>query len=288
MITRRTLLRQYLMRPDDQVTQVWLYSLAVSAQRHHIDVHGFTLMSTHEHLTASDPRGVMGHFLRDFHRTVANAMKALLHMDGNFWEDAPSSVVHLRTTQAFIEKSGYVVANPVAALAVPHSRQWPGAIVHADQIGNKRITVRRPDAYFDPKTKQWPATVTLDLTMPDLGDYSDHEARERIAQEAERLEDEARRNARAEGKTFMGVKQVKLVSRFKRATKAESHRELNPTFAVGRSNREALAVAALAVREFRRLYRTALNAWREKLRDVLFPAGTFVMRWLHAANIAPT
>ena len=123
MFTRRTLLRQYLLRPDERVNQIWVYSLAVCAQRHHIDIHGFTLMSTHEHVTATDPRGVMGHFLRDFHRTVAKAMKALLHMDGNFWEDTPPSVVHLQTPQAFVDKSGYQIANPVEAGAVAHSRQ---------------------------------------------------------------------------------------------------------------------------------------------------------------------
>ena len=228
----------------------------------------------------------MGHFLRDFHRTVAKAMKALLHMDGNFWEDTPPSVVHLQTTQAFVDKSAYQIANPVEAGAVAHSRQWPGVIVHADEVGNKRITVSRPDVYFDPKSKAWPATVTLNLTMPDVGDYTDNEIRDLIAQDAKRLEDDARRRVRAEGRTFMGIKKVTQVSRFKRATKPEARGEINPTFAVGRHNREAYEAAVIALREFRHLYRKALNAWREKVREVLFPPGTFVMRWLHAVHVA--
>jgi hypothetical protein len=33
-------------------------------------------------------------------------------------------------------------------------------------------------------------------------------------------------------------------------------------------------------------YRAALAAWREGVRDVLFPAGTYLMRVLHGARCA--
>lgn len=285
LLTRRALLRQYTFKPDPLVQQIWLYSLAFYAKRHHIDVHSLVLMSTHEHLVTTDTQGLMHDFLRDFHRTVAKALQAHLRIDGNIWEDKPTSVVHLVTPEAFVEKSGYVIANPVEAEAVEHSRQWPGLIVSADEVGNKTFTIERPKVYFSPRNKQWPKTITLDLTMPELGDYSANEVRELIAAEAERLEHEARQRVRAKGGRFMGVKKVKSVSRFKRATKPNKPRDRNPTFAVGRNNHEALVAAALAVQEFRRLYRKALTAWRNRDREVAFPPGTCVMRWLHKANV---
>jgi putative transposase len=287
MISRRALLRQFTFRPDPVVEQIWLYSLAVYAALHGIDIHSFVLMSTHEHLNVTDTRGTMDAFLRDFHRTVAKALKKHLRIDTNIWEDKPCSVVHLQTLQAFVEKSGYFIANPVEAGAVERSSQWPGLLVSASEVGNKTFTIERPSVYFSPKNKRWPKTITLKLTMPKLiGDYKPTEVRELIAVEAERLEHEARKRVRAEGRGFMGAKKVKSASRFKRATTQEPFGDINPTFAVGRDNHEALRAAVLAVKEFRRLYRKALTAWRKGNRKATFPPGTCVMRWLHGANVA--
>jgi hypothetical protein len=43
-------------------------------------------------------------------------------------------------------------------------------------------------------------------------------------------------------------------------------------------------LASLA--EFLRSYREAFEAWREGVRDVVFPAGTYLMRVLHGAPCA--
>ena len=75
MVTRRTLRRHHLFRPDSAIRQLYLYPLAVSAREFGILVHGVTLMSTHEHLVFADPkrrcpdfllvgRGVAGHARR--------------------------------------------------------------------------------------------------------------------------------------------------------------------------------------------------------------------------------
>lgn len=285
MVTRRVIGRHYLLRPDSEAGRVWLYALAVMADKYGIKVHHFVLMSTHEHIICTDTRGVMGAFLRDFHGLVAKAMKRVRSWDGIFWDGSDPSVVHLTTTAAFIEKSGYQIANPVAALAVEHSKQWPGLIVRAHQVGNITFVATRPDVYFDPKG--WPQTVTLRLTMPQLSGVTDEQAREMIAAEADRLESEARYNARAEGKTFMGAFKAAHISPRKRSTTREPRNTRNPTFAVGRDNREAYVAVATSLREFRRRYREALAQWRDGIRDVLFPPGTYVMAWLHHANVAP-
>lgn len=285
-ISRRTLLRQFTLKPDPVVQQIWLYCLAFYAQLYGLKIHFFVLMSTHEHIIATDPHANMHRFLRDFHRTVAKAVHGYLGVEGNLWEDKPPSVVHLRTLQVFIEKCGYGIANPVEAEAVEHSRQWPGLIVFAEQVGQLAITVQRPSVYFSPRNKQWPKAITLTLTMPKLGPCSANEVRQLIAREAEHLEHQARSRVRSEKRTFMGARKVKSVSRFKRATKPSKRTNRNPTFAVGRGNPEAYAEAALAVREFRRKYRLALAAWRNGDRNVLFPPGTVLMRTVHAALVA--
>lgn len=68
MITRRTLRRTQLLRPDPALRQLYLYCLAETAKRHGIRVHAVTLMSTHEHLIVTDTDGRLPLFLRELHR----------------------------------------------------------------------------------------------------------------------------------------------------------------------------------------------------------------------------
>ncbi|MCG8556857.1 MAG: hypothetical protein MJD61_16470 [Proteobacteria bacterium] len=50
------------------------YIASVASEQHGVEVHSFTLLSTHEHLVVTDVRGAMRDFLRDFHRYVALCM----------------------------------------------------------------------------------------------------------------------------------------------------------------------------------------------------------------------
>jgi len=54
MVTRRTLRRHHLFRPDPAIRKLYLYTLAVCAKQFGILVHAVTLMSTHEHLIVAD------------------------------------------------------------------------------------------------------------------------------------------------------------------------------------------------------------------------------------------
>jgi hypothetical protein len=56
MVTRRTLRRHHLFRPDPAIRQLYLYTLAVCAREFGVLVHGVTLMSTHEHLVVTDAK----------------------------------------------------------------------------------------------------------------------------------------------------------------------------------------------------------------------------------------
>jgi hypothetical protein len=217
---------------------------------------------------------------------VTKLLQAHLGVEGPVWEDKPTSVVDLRTMNAFVEEGGYVVAQPVEAEAVAYSYQWPGLLTLASQMGNKTFTVERPSVYFSKRNKTWPQTISLTLGLPTFEGYSGDEVRELISIEAERLEDEARRRVRREGRSFLGAKAVAKASRLRRATKPKKRGDRNPTFAVGRNNPEALAQAAFAVKEFRRRYREALREWRRGNRAVEFPPGTVVMRRVHNAVVA--
>src|SRR5690242_11182517 len=57
LITRRTLRRHLLLRPDEAITQLLVYLLAVSAPRYGLQVHALCAMSTHLHLVVTDVQG---------------------------------------------------------------------------------------------------------------------------------------------------------------------------------------------------------------------------------------
>jgi hypothetical protein len=287
LITRRALRRTMLLRPDAELNSLVMYCLAVLSARFSIVVHHFTVMSNHYHLVATDPMGQLPNFLREFDRTVALSAKVLRGWEGALWDHEKPSIVELRTEQAVIEKIAYCMANPVAAHAVRRAQQWPGLTVTPEQLGRMSFTVARPDYYFDAKNPQWPATATLCLALPQLS-MSAALIRDAVALELAHLEAEAHARAEATGARFLGVQKVLATSPYDRATSCEPLRDRNPSFAVGRGQRDAFFEAVRVLREFRLAYRRAVQAWRAKVRDVVFPAGTWVMRHLHGASVAAT
>jgi putative transposase len=202
MITRRTLRRTHLLRPDRELTALYTYCLAVLAPLHGIDVHAAVLMSTHEHLIVTDSRGELPRFLQQLHRIVALGVKVLRGWEGAVWDHEKTSVVELRTPQAVIEKLAYVMANPVAAGLVPRANAWPGVTTSPEHLGRARWTAARPDYYFDHENPGWPDTATLRLVMPAIG-MADADIVDRAQHELRALELDARENVRKKGWQFL-------------------------------------------------------------------------------------
>ena len=121
LITRRTILRHMLLRPDRLMNQILVYLLAVTAHRNGLQVHAFCAMSDHIHLVVTDERATLPDFLQAFHRMVALCTQVLRRWDASVWDHSPTSVVRLKTLAAVVEKIAYVLANPVAAGLVQHA-----------------------------------------------------------------------------------------------------------------------------------------------------------------------
>jgi putative transposase len=288
MVTRRTLRRTHLLRPDKQLNALYLYCLAVLAHRHGVQVHAVVLMSTHQHLVLTDVHGQLPRFLQELHRLVALGVKVLRKWEGTVWDHEKTSVVELLTDDAVIEKIAYVMANPVAAGLVERASDWPGVTTRPSELGLATWTVERPAHYFDASNASWPAVVTLQLVMPPTQSLSPAHVQHAVMDELEQLEQRARQDVRSKGWHTPTAKQLARLSPFTRARSWEPIRGRNPTFAVGRGQRAAFFDAVAALRSFRTAYRAALERWRRGFRDVLFPAGTWLMDRLHGAPLAPT
>ena len=286
LITRRTLRRHLLFRPDTAITQLLVYILAVSARRYGVQVHALCAMSTHLHLVVTDVKGVLPRFLQFFHRLVALGTKVLRGWEGPVWDHEATSAVRLLTRAAMVEKIAYVLANPVAAGLVRRAHEWPGATVHVGELGRGVLRATRPHVYLDAANPEWTEEATLPLTLPPVVEQEGVESfcRE-VAAELERQEAEAQAQVAQQGLPFLGAERAREVSPHDRATSFEALRERNPTFAVGRKQGDAWKRAAAAVRAFRASYREALERWCAGVRSILFPAGTWWMRAFHGVDV---
>jgi putative transposase len=282
LVTRRTQRRTHLFRPDEQMNNLYLYLLAVIAERHGVEVHGLTLMSTHEHLVLTDTRGCLPRFLAELHRMVALCVKVYRKWEGEVWDGGKTSVVELRTPQAILEKLAYVAANPVAAGLVHKATDWPGITTLPSDLGAAQWESTRPSFYLDPTNEIWPEKATLKLSLPPLR-KSPNQIRSDVELELRRLESEACEEVRAKGWLVQGAHALRAISPFKRAKSWEPLRSLNPSFAVGRGQKRAFFAAVKILKMFRHAYHEALDLWRCGSRKVVFPRETWLMRTLHGA-----
>lgn len=289
MVTRRTVQRTHLMRPDPAMNNLFLYLLAVTSAKYGVRILAAGLLSTHEHIIAEVvDEGQLGAFLRDLHRLVALCTKGLRKWEGAVWDHEQTSVVHLRTPEAVIDKLAYVMANPVAAGLVPRARLWPGVGALPRDLGERVFVATRPAVYVDQQSDRWPAQASLPLVVPKQLGLTVEELRTAVAARLQELEDRARQELRRRGRKFLGALKVMRLSPYGRADSFEPARKRNPTFAVGPGNGEAYRRAVAELRAFRAAYRDAWLRFRSGDRSVVFPAGTLMMRVVFGVRVAPS
>jgi REP element-mobilizing transposase RayT len=282
LITRRCSERRFFLRPSAIVNAIVLYLLAVAARRYGIMIHAYCVLSNHLHLVVTDTQARLPEFHRFFGGLVARAINCVLGRWESFWDPGSYSAVRLETTDAILEKMVYVLANPVAAGLVPHGRDWPGLWSDPSRIGGDAIVADKPGVFFRKKGPM-PASASLRLTRPP-GFASDDAFLTQLRERLAAAEDGAAAELEAKGRRFLGAVGVAAQKATSRPAPGEPRRVLNPRVACRARWKRIEALQRLA--EFTRAYREALASWRAGLRDVVFPAGTWLMRVQHAVPCA--
>lgn len=289
-LSRRTTRRYFLFTPDRErrIEGCFWYCLAYAARKFGVQVHAAVLMSTHIHLVVTDTRGCLPWFLQSFHRLLALCIKAFRGWPEEVLNKAPTGQHELRTPEAIVEATAYLIANPVAAGAVRHARDWPGAITLPGDLGRRKLIARRPRFFFDPQNPQWPETIELAFTLPPsvTSEHGERAVRDRIRDRLHQLEHEASSEKKRRGTAFRGVRKVLRDAHVRRARNRKNYRRLNPRFAVGGDARAGVAAIA-EFRAFEISYTTALARWTAGDRHALFPPGTWWMRVHHGVRCDP-
>jgi REP element-mobilizing transposase RayT len=281
LVTRRCFQRQLLLRPSESTDQIFLFVLAVAAQRFGVRVHAFCVLSNHFHLVVTDHDARLPAFEQYLDSLVARAVNAVLGRWESFWAPASYSAVALQTPDDVVDKVAYTLANPVAAGLVERGRDWPGLWSGPRQAG-QGICVKRPGVFFRAKGPL-PDEARLELAVPE-GFASAEEFGERVAAALADREERARAALREQRREPLGAAAVVEEEPSSQPKPNEPRRQLRPRVAARDKWKRIEALGRLV--EFLRTYREAWRALRSGLRDVVFPAGTYSLRVFHGVRCA--
>jgi putative transposase len=285
LVTRRCTQRQMMLRPSVETNRVFLYCLAVAAERAGIELHAFVVMSNHWHAVLTDPEARLPEFLHLLHRLVASCMNASLGRTENFWAAEHASVVALESADDVLEKIAYVITNPTAAGLVRSPEEWPGVIT--TRLGEHHVATR-PGLYFRQHGATLPERMRIDCTVPPiLRELGAETTVRRLRVLVARNIRQAQSKVRDNGRTFLGADGARTMSPWRTAAKPEPLRRRRPTLAARDPRDRKAALARLRV--FRTTYRAALIRWRSGDRSAHFPNGTYLMRVFHGTycDLAP-
>jgi REP element-mobilizing transposase RayT len=282
MLTRRCTQRQFLLRPDRETNNAFIYCLAVAAQRHGMTIMSFVQMSNHLHDAIFDRHGTAPAFYEDFHRLLAKCVNALRGRWENFFASEQTSVVRCETQDALIEKLAYIATNPIKHGLVERVDDWPGASGYRALLDGTLIRATRPRHFFA-DDGDMPEEVTLELVIPpELGDRETILAV--VQARVEAIEAEKARERAATGKRVLGRYAILRQSWRDSPTSREPRRGLRPTIAA--RSLWARLDAIQRKREFTVAYRAARCALLEG-SPIPFPFGTYRLRLLVGVAIAP-
>lgn len=282
LVTRRCSERRLFLRPSAAVNAIFRYVLAVAAERYGVVVHAYCVLSNHFHLVVTDPQARLPDFHRYLDGLVARATNATLGRWETFWDPKSYSAVRLEDAATIFEKLVYVLMNPVAAGLVRRGSEWPGLWSDPGLIGGEAVEAIRPEKFFRKKGGM-PEVAQLRL-QPPPGFEADEDFVERLKSWIREEEDSVAAQHRKEGRSFLTAARALAQRPTSRPAQGEPRRRLNPRIAC----RDPVArIEALErLRAFVRAYREALGAWREGVREALFPEGTWLMRVRHSARCA--
>ncbi len=181
-ITRRCTQRLFLLKPTPLTTQIFLYCLAVAAQKTGVVIHAICVISNHYHVVASDPETSIAEFYGWLHKYVSKAVNCSLGRSENMWSSEKANVIALNGRDTVLDKVLYTLCNPVKARLVAHGEQWPGVWLYKRSHSR---TVERPNVYFS-EEGEMPEKVSLNIEPPpQFNDLSENDYHQLVADNLE-------------------------------------------------------------------------------------------------------
>ena len=285
MITRRCTQRQFLMRPDRETNNAFVYCLAEAAARYRIQVLFTIAMSNHHHTGIHDPDGNYPAFLEHFHKMFAKCQNALRGRWENFWSSEQTSVVRLVEPGDVLDKMTYALTNPVKDGLVERAHDWPGVTSLEATLRGGRLFAARPKHFFR-EAGHMPETVSIEFSRPNGFEHlRPAEFAELVAKHVRQVEETVLAGRRRTGAGVLGRRGVLAQKTTDRPRDREPRRGLNPRIAA--RSKWSRIEALLRNKAFRAAYAAARATFLAGIRDVLFPPGTYWLRRFASAICGP-
>jgi putative transposase len=281
-ITRRCTQRQFLLRPDPETNNAFVYCLAEAATRFDIDIVLSQMMSNHEHTLLYDRYGREVEFRAHFYKMVAKSQNALRGRWENMWATQEPAIIEVMTVEDLLDKLVYIATNPVKDGLVDTVHHWPGPQFLAALLSGKPMRATRPKHFFRADGPM-PAEVELVLGLPD-----ELEDKPRL------LETLRRRIADAEQRFARERQEAGVRVRGRRAIRRQSWRDSPTSHEPRRSIRPRVAARSkwLRIATLQR-NKAWLAAYQEARRqwlageDVEFPYGTYWLQRFARVRVKP-
>ena len=271
LITRRCSERRFFLKPSPTTNTCFWYVLAWAAKKHNIGVVAACAMSNHYHLVIIDRDGCYPRFLSDFHGILARCLNAHNgHWEG-FWDRSQTSVVTLTDAHSQLEKSNYVLTNPVK----DHSG-WQRHGMARRQLfeynrDRRELTVKRPDKFFrsgDNTPPRMPDSVSLSFLSPP--EWKDDDFRTAVVEQVAKTEKDT------EAARLRDKKRLLAAPLYAGSTGPTLHGRkpsaVNSARVAGRDKWRRIE-AIMRNKLFLEAYRAAYDLYRAGKKAV-FPAGT--------------
>jgi putative transposase len=280
MLTRRCTQRQFLLTPDDEINNAYLYCLIEAAQTFDIVLLLSQMMSNHEHTPFFDPKGMAIEFTHRFHTHLAKCVNAYRGRWENMWSTDPPCLVELEGVDDLVDKLIYTATNPVLDGLVEKAHHWPGPKITQALLSGRTLKARRPWFLFRADGPM-PEEVEVRLEIPaELGDHDQIVERLRIG--ITEVEERCARERAETNRQVIGRRRILRQSWRDCPTSREPRRGLRPRVAC-RSKWERIE-ALQRNKEFQARYREARASWLAG-EPATFPAGTY---WLRRFANVPT
>jgi putative transposase len=279
LVTRRCTQRQYFLRPGKATKDIFDYCLAEAAEKFGIELIAWTAMSNHYHVVLRDVRGELPKFMHRLNVHLAKCLNVQWKRWENLWSSDPACATHLVTLDDVFDSVVYTLANPVVADLVERAREWPGASSVKQMDGSPK-DLKRPVGYFR-EDGVMPKKVKLRTTPLQAQCGSPDAWRVRVLNALATRESAAARARTDSGKRVVGFEALVSMSAFEQPKTAEKKMALRPAIACKDKWKRIAAIASL--KAFRRAHRLAREAFARRQLDVIFPAGTWMMRLLGVA-----
>jgi len=282
-ITRRCTQRQFLLRPDEETNNAFLYCLAEAAVRFEIQVLASSVQSNHHHTDIYDRHGSIVEFMEHLHKMLAKCMNALRGRKENFWSTDDVSLVHLVDPIDVLEAVVYTLSNPVKDGLVDTVAHWPGVNTFRSMLTGTTLSARRPTHFFR-EHGVMPAEVSLQVTIPaELGDANAF--CQQVKDGVTAVENQKREERAATGGRVIGRARVLRQSWRDSPSTEEPRRSLNPRVAA--RDKWHRIETLLGKKAFVAAYKAARLAWLAGL-EAVFPAGTYwLRRFANVRVVAP-